>query len=45
MSGYGMEADIQRSRDAGFSDHLTKPVNLEKLEAALAAICGGTGAE
>lgn len=35
LSGYGMEADIQRSRKAGFALHLTKPVSLQELERAL----------
>lgn len=35
LSGYGMEADIKRSEEAGFSAHLTKPVDLSALEAAM----------
>jgi signal transduction histidine kinase/response regulator RpfG family c-di-GMP phosphodiesterase len=35
MSGYGMEADITRSREAGFRAHLIKPVRFESLEAAI----------
>ena len=35
LSGYGMEEDVQRSRDAGFDVHLTKPVTLDILEAAI----------
>ncbi|HEX8324874.1 MAG TPA: ATP-binding protein, partial [Tepidisphaeraceae bacterium] len=35
MSGYGMEADIRRSLRAGFHTHLTKPVNIDLLEAAI----------
>lgn len=31
LSGFGMEGDIQRSREAGFSEHLTKPVTFQKL--------------
>jgi CheY-like chemotaxis protein len=27
-----MDADINRSLDAGFSAHLTKPVNLDQLQ-------------
>lgn len=34
LSGYGMEEDIQKSREAGFSMHLTKPVSLQALRAA-----------
>ena len=35
LSGYGMEDDLQRSREAGFSHHLIKPVTPEGLEAAI----------
>jgi CheY-like chemotaxis protein len=36
-TGYGMEADRRRSREAGFDHHLTKPANPEKLQQILAA--------
>jgi CheY-like chemotaxis protein len=35
LSGFGMENDISRARDAGFSEHLTKPINIERLEAVI----------
>jgi two-component system CheB/CheR fusion protein len=35
LSGFGMEDDVRRSRDAGFDEHLTKPVSLEVLESTL----------
>jgi CheY-like chemotaxis protein len=35
LSGYGMESDIQRSRDAGFDVHLTKPIDVGTLDNAL----------
>ncbi len=35
LSGYGMEEDILRSKEAGFEEHLTKPINLQKLEATI----------
>ena len=31
LSGFGMDIDIHRSLAAGFSAHLTKPVNLDQL--------------
>ena len=31
LSGYGMEADFARTKDAGFLAHLTKPVDFERL--------------
>ena len=38
LSGFGMENDITRARDAGFSEHLTKPINFERLESAIKKI-------
>ncbi|MGE5611238.1 MAG: ATP-binding protein [Bacillota bacterium] len=43
LSGYGMEEDIQKSRKAGFVEHLTKPVNLEQFEAAISRVMGDGG--
>ncbi|MFN2507964.1 MAG: ATP-binding protein [Chthoniobacterales bacterium] len=31
LSGFGMENDVDRARNAGFSEHLTKPINFERL--------------
>ena len=36
LSGYGQPADRKRSRDAGFNDHLVKPVSFHTLLAVLA---------
>ncbi len=36
LSGYGTEQDIARSKDAGFSAHLTKPVSADVLDETLA---------
>jgi nitrogen-specific signal transduction histidine kinase/ActR/RegA family two-component response regulator len=41
LSGYGMEADVRESLAAGFAEHLTKPVDLERLEAALRRLVAG----
>jgi CheY-like chemotaxis protein len=38
LSGFGMDEDIERSRDAGFSDHITKPVSIDRLQAAIAEL-------
>ena len=38
LSGFGMDEDIERSRDAGFADHLTKPVSIDRLQAAIAQL-------
>jgi CheY-like chemotaxis protein len=38
ISGFGMDEDVERSRDAGFSDHLTKPVSIDRLQAAIAQL-------
>ncbi len=32
MSGYGLESDIQRCKEAGFTEHLTKPIDIADLE-------------
>jgi CheY-like chemotaxis protein len=37
LSGYGQDADIQNSLDAGFDEHLTKPPDPERLEEVLGA--------
>jgi CheY-like chemotaxis protein len=31
LSGWGQAADRQKTREAGFDGHLTKPVDLESL--------------
>ncbi len=35
LSGYGMEEDLRKSREAGFERHLTKPVSPQTLEATI----------
>lgn len=37
LTGYGMEADVARSAKAGFLAHLTKPIRVQALDAALTA--------
>jgi len=32
LSGFGSEHDVNEARAAGFSEHLTKPINFERLE-------------
>jgi len=31
LSGFGQEEDVQRSREAGFEAHITKPINFQAL--------------
>ena len=38
LSGYGMEDDIRRSIDVGFSHHLVKPVDLNKLDSLIQGV-------
>jgi CheY-like chemotaxis protein len=40
LTGYGMEEDIRRSREAGFTTHLTKPIDFAKLEAMIRKVAG-----
>jgi signal transduction histidine kinase/CheY-like chemotaxis protein len=35
LSGFGMESDVTRARAAGFSEHLTKPINFDRLDEAI----------
>ena len=35
LTGFGMENDVAASLAAGFTEHLTKPVNFQKLEAVI----------
>jgi signal transduction histidine kinase/ActR/RegA family two-component response regulator len=35
ISGFGMNGDIEKSFEAGFAEHLVKPVKMENLEAAI----------
>ncbi|HTV42544.1 MAG TPA: CheR family methyltransferase [Candidatus Sulfotelmatobacter sp.] len=36
LTGYGMDEDLARSKESGFSMHLTKPVKIDALDDALA---------
>jgi PAS domain S-box-containing protein len=36
LTGWGAQSDLEQSHEAGFDQHLTKPVSLEALEQALA---------
>jgi CheY-like chemotaxis protein len=37
VTGYGQASDVQRAKDAGFDQHIVKPVDMERLEALLGA--------
>jgi PAS domain S-box-containing protein len=41
LSGYGMDQDLRRSREAGFLDHVIKPVDVSHLEAVIRRIVSG----
>ncbi len=38
MTGYGQDTDRQLAREAGFDSHLTKPVDLVKVEQLLTTL-------
>jgi signal transduction histidine kinase/ActR/RegA family two-component response regulator len=38
LSGFGMESDVTRAHAAGFSEHLTKPINFDRLEEAIQSV-------
>jgi CheY-like chemotaxis protein len=42
LSGYGMEDDYAKSRDAGFALHLTKPIDFDRLQEAITRVMEAT---
>jgi CheY-like chemotaxis protein len=38
LSGFGTENDITKARAAGFSEHLTKPINVDRLDEAIRSL-------
>ncbi len=38
LSGFGTDEDLAASRAAGFSEHLTKPIDLERLQDAISRL-------
>jgi signal transduction histidine kinase/methylmalonyl-CoA mutase cobalamin-binding subunit len=43
MSGYGMNEDRRRSHEAGFSEHLVKPIDASQLIAAIRRVTDNRG--
>lgn len=41
LSGYGLAADVEKSRAAGFDAHLTKPVDVNLLTQTVGELLGG----
>jgi signal transduction histidine kinase len=35
LSGFGSEQDVDQAKQAGFSEHLTKPINFERLQKSI----------
>ncbi len=35
LSGYGAQSDVSDAHEAGFSDHLTKPIDFDRLEESI----------
>jgi CheY-like chemotaxis protein len=44
LSGYGMESDIKASLEAGFAEHLTKPVNIVQLQESIQRVISADAA-
>jgi CheY-like chemotaxis protein len=42
-SGRGLEEDFRASFEAGFAEHLVKPIEVEQLQEALARVLGNGG--
>lgn len=45
MSGFGMDDDVERSQQAGFSEHLTKPVEFSALQEAISRLASRQSAK
>jgi signal transduction histidine kinase/ActR/RegA family two-component response regulator len=43
VTGWGQPNDLQRAKDAGFDEHMVKPLEIDRLEALLGAPAGTTG--
>jgi PAS domain S-box-containing protein len=43
LTGFGMEDDIAKCREAGFIAHLTKPVNFQRLEMVIQQVATAKG--
>ena len=43
LTGYGLESDRERIREAGIDHHLVKPVRFEKVESILATAIRKSG--
>jgi CheY-like chemotaxis protein len=43
LSGFGTEHDVSKARAAGFAEHLTKPINFERLEEAIQSLLDHEG--
>ena len=41
LSGFGMEEDVKKSKQAGFYEHLTKPINFKRLKTAIQQLTAG----
>jgi CheY-like chemotaxis protein/anti-sigma regulatory factor (Ser/Thr protein kinase) len=44
VTGYGQDSDRQRARDAGFDEHLKKPLDLDELARAIDRLAPARGA-
>lgn len=42
ISGFGMDEDVKKSREAGFMEHLIKPVNFQHLEEVMQKMAEST---
>jgi PAS domain S-box-containing protein len=43
LTGFGMDTDVARYRQEGFDDHLTKPVDIQELRAAIRQLLAARG--
>ena len=41
LTGFGMDEDISKCTEAGFNEHLTKPVSFQRLEMLIRRFASG----
>ena len=45
ITGYGQESDVRLAREAGFDEHLVKPVDFPKIKELLTMLLTSPGSE
>ena len=41
LSGFSLDEDVRKSKEAGFFEHLSKPINFQRLETVIRQVMAG----